>query len=153
MDITTLALVVAGLLAVILLVVFLMPSQKQNDDSGNKTPDDGNDDDIEESGADPTDVDDDSYLNEDGVVMFGAPGCPGCRSFLPVFTASARTVAYPFRYFNITKMKDRGILRRHKITKIPHVVAVRGGKIVHVFDGPRSKKNLRRFARRMRALK
>lgn len=154
MDTTQIALLIGAIVVVGVVVYYMMQG---NSNSGSGSGDNGGDkveDDAEEDGSDPEDLEDENQLfASDGILFFGTEGCPACRGFSPVFVEASRRTRYPFRYFNLKRLRDRAILARHNIQRIPHVVGVRGGKIVATFDGPRTPVNLRRFARRVRAMK
>lgn len=160
MNTMTMVAIAIGLLAVVGVIVFFVlrnPSVDEDLLDGKQkdaASDDDDDDDDEtpaEDGGDPEDMaDENDVMSVNSIVFFGSPGCPGCRHFLPRFRRSARRTRYPFRYMNVGKIKNREFLGRNNIRRIPHIVAIKDGKIAGVYDGPRTTGGLRRFARKMR---
>lgn len=92
--------------------------------------------------------DEEGTLEQDGIVFFGSNGCPACRAFRPMYYDAARAYPRRFRYMDLARLKRREFLRQHNIRAIPHVVAVKGGKVKAVFSGRRSVDNLREFAKK-----
>lgn len=150
--------VIVALVAILVLglVIYFAtrPNSGSADGADGNDGDDGNDDAPEEDGDAAVEAkDEDEAMKGDGVVFFGSPGCPACTAFKPIFAEASLGVRYPFRFMNLANLRDRRFLRRHSIRAIPHVVAVRGGKVVGTFNGRRNALALRRFARRHRARK
>lgn len=104
------------------------------------------------SKPDDTDVDElddeEGTFAKDGIVFFGSNGCPACRAFRPMYYNAARAYPRRFRYMDLARLKRREFLRQHNIRAIPHVVAVKGGKVKAVFSGRRSVDSLRKFAKK-----
>nr|QBK87055.1 MAG: thioredoxin [Marseillevirus LCMAC103] len=88
------------------------------------------------------------------VVIFYAPWCAHCRKFKNAFEGAARRAAFiDFWAFNCEKY--RGHIEKIRsdmpklVTTYPTILAYRGGAPSEQFGGPRTAKNLEKFAMRV----
>lgn len=144
MSTTTILAIIAGLL-VVAGVVYLFVNKGSGSSNAVSaaapTPQAGGND-VDEL------TDEEDALGQDALVFFGSNGCPACRAFKPMYYRAAGAYPRRFRYMDLARLKNRAFLKRHNIRAIPHVVAVKGGKVKSVFGGKRSVENLRAFAKK-----
>jgi hypothetical protein len=138
---TTLGVILAVIVVGGLIALIVWAIQNNN----NKT---NNDQDQDPDAAEELE-NEERALEDDSVLFIGSRGCPACRAFRPTFGRVPIAINRPFppfRYLDIARMRNRNeFLRRHGIRHVPYIVRARRGRIVKVFNGPRSVQGIIKF--------